>query len=95
LLEARQTAEAARQREDSLRPAFDQYVAMTTKVADVLQDKSLRTSDSLTARTGSISNMMLGVASWPLMALGAFLLATAVFVIVVLLRSLFSKQEAM
>ena len=84
-------AEANRLREQSLRPAFERYVAATTKVADKLQDESLRVSNELTANTGSVSTIMLGLASWPVVILGALLLLTAVFVIVLMV--LFRGRE--
>jgi hypothetical protein len=95
LFELGQSAEASRQREQSLRPAFDRYVAATTKLADELEVHSLRASSSLTIRTGSISNMMLGLASWPLMILGALLLIAVLFVMVILLNDFFRHKEAM
>jgi hypothetical protein len=95
LFESGESAEASRQREQSLRPAFNRYVTATTKAADVLEAESLRTSDILTASTVSTSKIMLGLASWPLMALGAVLLVTAVFIILVLLNVFFRHKEAM
>jgi hypothetical protein len=92
LFESGQSAEASRQREQSLRPAFHRYVAATTKVADELKAKSVETSGTLTARTVNISNMMLGLASWPVMLLCVFLLGMAIFVIVVLLRLFLSEE---
>jgi len=94
LLESGESAEATRQREQSLRPAFHRYVMSIDKAADVLEAESLRTSDMLTASTVSISKMMLGLASWPLIALGGFLLMTALFIIVVLLNVFFRRKEA-
>ena len=94
LLESGDRAEAGRQREQSLRPAFDRYVTATTRAADMLKAQSLRTSGTLTANTGNVSNMMLGLASWPVIILCAFLLITAVFVMVILLKVFVFKQEA-
>jgi hypothetical protein len=94
LFESGDRAEASRQREQSLRPAFDRYVAATTRTADMLKAQSLRTSGTLTAKTGNVSNMMLGLASWPVIILCAFLLITAVFVMVILLKVFVFKQEA-
>jgi hypothetical protein len=94
LFESGESAEASRQREQSLRPAFNRYVTATTKAADVLEDESLRTSDILTASTVSTSKIMLGLASWPVIILCGFLLITALFVIGVLLKVLFSGREA-
>jgi hypothetical protein len=94
LFESGDRAEASRQREQSLRPAFDRYVTATTRAADMLKAQSLRTSGILTAKTGNVSNMMLGLASWPVIILCAFLLITAVFVMVILLKVFVFKQEA-
>jgi chemoreceptor-like protein with four helix bundle sensory module len=94
LLGSGENAEASRRREQSLRPAFDHYVAATTKAADMLEVESLRTSDKLTVRTSNISNMMLGLAGWPVMILCVLMLITAVFVIAILVKVFFSKQEA-
>jgi hypothetical protein len=93
LLDSGDLAEAGRQREKELRPVFDRYVAATTKAADVLEEESLRTSGALTAGTLSTSKIMLGLASWPVMLLGAFLLITAVFVIAVLVKVFLFREE--
>src|SRR6266851_3272340 len=84
LIESGRTADASKQREESLRPAFERYLETTTKAADVLEAESLKTSDLFTERTVSMSRIMLGLASWPVMILGIFLLITAVFIIAVL-----------
>lgn len=94
LLGSGRTIEAGQQREQFLRPARDRYVAATTQAADALEAQSRRDSDTLTARTGSISNIMLGLGSWPLMILAGLLLVTALFVIVVLLNVFLFKREA-
>jgi Four helix bundle sensory module for signal transduction len=94
LLESGKNAAASRQREESLRPAFDRYIAATTKAADVLEAQSLRTSDLFTERTVSLSRIMLGLASWPVMILGIFLLVTAVFIIAVLLKVSVFRHES-
>jgi len=86
--------EASKQREQLLRPAFERYVAATTKAADVLRAESLRTSDKLTARTGNMSNMLLGLASWPVILFCMLLLVTALFVIAVLLKVFCIGEEA-
>ena len=43
---------------------------------------------------GNISNVMLGLASWPVMVLCLFLLITALFVIVVLVKVFLSPSES-
>lgn len=95
LIESGDMTQASSQREKILRPVFDQYIGAMTKVADMLEADSLRTNDSLTARTGSISHMMLGIGGWPLMVLGGFLLVAALFIVSVLLKVLLSRQEAL
>lgn len=82
LLAAGQLAEAVRLREGGLRLAFEHYLESTTKVADVLQDESLRASDDFSARTGSASRFVLGFASWPLLVVGGLLLAGVGFFVV-------------
>ena len=77
LLESGDTQQAARQREETLRPIFDRYVAATTKAADELEAQSLGDSNTLTARTSHLATMLLGVGGWPVMLLGTFLLITA------------------
>jgi hypothetical protein len=78
--------EAVGARETRLRPAFDRYVACLTKSADSLQEEGLRTSGSLSERTGNLSHMMLGVASWPVILVGLFFVTAMVFVAGVLLK---------
>ena len=92
LLESGNNAEASRQREQIVRPVFNHYISATTKAADLLEAQSLRTSDTLRARTGSISNIMLGVAGWPVFILMALLLA--VLVMILLIRVFLFKQES-
>ena len=94
LLESGDDAAAGKAREQSLRPAFDRYIAATTKIADVLEEESLRTSRNLTARTGSMSHMMLGLAGWPVMMMGLFFLLAGLFVIGVLVKVVVFRGEA-
>jgi Four helix bundle sensory module for signal transduction len=95
LFESGRTAEAVQLREQSLRPVFDRYVAATTNIADLLEAQSLRTSDTLTANTGNVSKFILGVASWPVMIFGAFLLITVIFIIAVLLNVFVFKRATL
>lgn len=90
-LAAGRMAEAARLREVRLRPAFDRYVAIASKAADVLEAESRRLNDTVSAKTGSMSTVVLGVASWPLVVLVALLLLTALFVVVLMV--LFRGRE--
>jgi hypothetical protein len=94
LLESGKNAEANKQREQSLRPVFDHYIAATTKAADVLEAQSLKTSDIYTERTVSISKMMLGLGTWPVIIMGIFLMITAVFILAVLLKVLVFRHES-
>jgi hypothetical protein len=93
LLEANNAAEANRQREAILRPAFNRYVAATLKASDLLDESSLETSKHLSVRTGNLSKLVLGLGSWPVVILGALLLFTALFVVTVLLRVALFKEE--
>jgi hypothetical protein len=92
LLSTGRTTEAIKLREESLRPAFDRYVAATTEAADLVKSHSLKTSNVFTERTVSVSKMMLGLASWPVIALSVFFLITAALAVVVLL--LFDRKVA-
>jgi hypothetical protein len=94
LLEAGQATDAHQRREQSLRPAFNRYVTTTTKAADVLETQSMKTSDLFTERTLSISKLMLGLGSWPVLIMGIFLAITAVFIIAVLLKVFFFAEES-
>lgn len=94
LFESGKDAEANKRREESLRPAFERYLETTTKAADVLEAQSLKTSDIYTERTVSISKMMLGLGSWPVLIMGIFLMITAVFIITVLLKVIVFRGES-
>ena len=76
-----QTEEASRLRETALRPAFDRYLAVTTRVADLLQAESQQTNLDYTAKTNSLSHLVLGLAGWPLLVFVALLLLVVVLVI--------------
>jgi hypothetical protein len=91
LIDGGATADAVRLREEKIRPAFDRYLSATTHAADLLQVESLRVSDEFSAKTGSVSTLVLGFASWPVLILAALLILTAVFVIVLML--LFRGRE--
>jgi hypothetical protein len=93
LIEANNVPEATKQRESVLRPAYNGYVATTTKAADLLHLASLDSSKNLSVRTGNLSRMMLGLASWPVMILGTFLLFILLFVISVLIKVTFFEEE--
>lgn len=91
LVAAGQAAEAARVRENTLRPAFDRYLGAITKAADLLETDSLKANRKLTVKTSSRAVVLLGIASWPVIILGVLLLLTAVFVIVLMV--LFRGRE--
>ena len=73
--------EAGRLRAEGVRPAFERYLEEVTKLADVLETESQRTNADYTARTSSLSTVMLGLASWPLVILGGLLILVAVLVV--------------
>jgi hypothetical protein len=88
LLEAGRKAEALQERETSLRPAFDRYVRCLTTTTDLLEAEGLRSNGRLTEQTGSMSHMMLGVATWPVMVVGLFFLIAMIYVLGVLFKVL-------
>jgi len=73
--------QARRTRDGIVRAAFDHYVNATTKVADFLQKESQRTNLDFSAKTNSISTIILSLASWPLLVFGVLLLLVVVLVI--------------
>ena len=83
LLGSGKIADVTRLRDQSLRPAFEAYLAAAGKSADSLESESLRTSDTLSAQTGSVSDIILGVAGWPVLALGALLVAVVVIILLI------------
>ncbi|MDO8542631.1 MAG: hypothetical protein Q7S40_19500 [Opitutaceae bacterium] len=91
LTSANKIGPAAERRERELRPAYDRYLAATTKVADVLEAESLSANKDFSARTGSLSTVMLGLGSWPVVILVGLLLLTAIFVVVLMV--LFRGRE--
>lgn len=97
LYEAGEIEEAGRVREARLRPVFDVYMASIAKAADFTEQRSLRTSDAYSARTGSLQTIVLGVASWPVLVLVAVVATTAFFLgilVFVMRRSSFSDTKA-
>ncbi len=88
---ARPVAQATTLREERLRPAFERYVSALTKLSDVVETISARAGDAVSARTGSLSNVVLGIASWPVLLLAALLLLTGIFVLVLMV--LFRGRE--
>lgn len=85
LFEAGQSSEAIRLREELMRPAFERYQGAVTRVADVLLGESTVVNQDFTAKTSSLTTIVLGVASWPVILLFGLLLLTAVFVIAMMI----------
>lgn len=83
--------EASKVRESVLRPAFDDYLGVIAKTADAVEGASLKASDDMSAHTGSMAAVLLGLAGWPVIVLVALLFLTAVFVIVLMV--LFRGRE--
>jgi hypothetical protein len=73
--------EGNRLREQTVRPVFDRYVALIDRVSDAVLAQSQRVSTDYTAKTNSLSTVVLGVAGWPLLVLAALLLLTVFFVV--------------
>jgi hypothetical protein len=91
LVAAGKAAEAVHLRDNSLRPAFDRYLGVITRASDFVEEDSLKASRALSEKTSTRSVVLLGIASWPVIILGALLLLTAVFVIVLMV--LFRGRE--
>jgi hypothetical protein len=84
LYAAGNVAEASRLRDEKFLPAFDQYVTAMGKAADAIESQSLSVSKDYTAKTHSLSTIVLGVAGWPLIVMMALLLLTVCFVVVLM-----------
>jgi len=84
-------SEAVKAREERLRVAFDRYLTAMTRLSDGLEAESARASEAVSARTGNMSNIVLGIASWPVVLLAGLLLLTAIFVLVLMV--LFRGRE--
>ena len=84
LFKAGKSNEAIRVREESLHPAFEKYQRAITKIADLLQDESMVANNDFSAKTSSLSTIVLGVAGWPLIVLMGLLLLTVCFVVVLM-----------
>ena len=85
LLEAGNAEEASRLRDNVVRPEFDHYLDAITKVADDLEAESLQTNSDYTARTNSLTTVVLGVAGWPLLVFGVLLVLVAVLVVAMMI----------
>jgi hypothetical protein len=78
-------AEAVRLRDEKLLSTFDRHIATIGAAADAIEFTSLATSKDYSGRTNSLSTIVLGVASWPVILLFGLLLLTAVFVIAMMI----------
>ena len=83
--------EAEKIRDEKLRPAFERYLDKTTRLSDVVEAVTGRANDAVSVRAGRFSNIMLGLASWPVLLLIGLLLLTAIFVVVLMV--LFRGRE--
>jgi hypothetical protein len=90
-LAAGDVAGAASMRDEKLRPAFEHFLEATTKAADVVEAESLRLNHRVSASAGNMSNVLLGIASWPVVLFCGVLALTGVFVVVLLV--LFRGRE--
>lgn len=78
-------AAALRVRDERLRPAFEDYLNTLTKAADLVEANSDKLNEQFSDTTGSFSRIVLGVGIWPVVAMGALLVLTAVFLGVLML----------
>ena len=77
-------SEAAEYREATVRPAFDRYLGVIALTASAIESSGLKDSDALTETTGRFSQIMIGLASWPLLLIAALLIFTLVFLAVLM-----------
>jgi len=78
-------ADAVRVREERLLPSFDLYISAIGRAADAVESKSLGVSRDYSSRTDSLTTVVLGVASWPVIVLAGLLLLTAMFVVAMMI----------
>ncbi len=95
LLVAGKPEEATREREKNLRPDYERYLAATRQVTEHAHNESLRTSGRLTARTGNLSRVLLGLGSWPVIMVGLFLSVFALVVVGMLLNVLLRREPSL
>lgn len=91
LLDRSGLAEAGRYREVQLRPAFEHYLWSLERTSNVLKAESDRANDAVSQHAGTVSVVLFGVATWPVLVLVLLLLATALFVGVLMI--LFRGRE--
>jgi hypothetical protein len=84
LMRAGAESEAVRLREAAVLPAFDRYLASIGEVGAAIEKTSMSESDRVTERIGTMSKLVLGVASWPVIVLVALVLVTVIFVLVLM-----------
>lgn len=90
-VEAGRLAEARKGRTTALPPVFERYISAITKAATAVEFKSQQVNDTESQRTSTISTMVLGLASWPILMVLMILLCTAIFVLMLML--LFRGRE--
>src|SRR5689334_21928418 len=94
LLAAGKLDEANREREKTLRPQYERYLAATRQVTEHAHSDSLRTSNQLTVRTGSLTRLLLGLGSWPVIMFGLFLSLFALFLVTMLLNVMLRGEQS-
>jgi hypothetical protein len=78
-------AASLRIRDERLKPAFEDYLNTLTKASDLVEADSDKVSEQFSGTTVSFSRIVLGVGIWPVIAVGALLVLTAVFLGVLML----------
>lgn len=83
--------EASDLRNLRLRGLFDEYVGVIGEAAEGIEGATLKANTEMSARVGSLSAVMLGLAGWPVILLFALLVLTAIFVLILMV--LFRGRE--
>lgn len=91
IVQTGKVAEAAKFRDQALRPAFDEYLESIGRAADAVEDASMKANGDISARISNMSAVVLGIAGWPVIVLVGLLVLTAVFVVVLMV--LFRARE--
>ncbi len=85
--------EAARRRQEQVRPVFLRYLAAATDLSDKLEAESLRQSSALTDRTRHLSRLLLLGGTWPIAIVLSTLLLGFLLILFVARTSLFGSEE--